>query len=736
MSVDITFRIHVSADQQYQLFVDEVFTGRGCEQKSPENWYFESYDLTLEKGHHSLSALVWNYGDFSPMNRMSLFPGFILISDLPYTSLLGTGIAPWRVKFINTRSFNAMQNVKGAWMSVAPYEKYDFNKIHSENWLEPNVLEQGTDVAIKQSYDRHCLVPSPLREFNSDEISFHNIIIFDNYDNGQIPSGMSKLSDIPRIFPSETEKRIIIDLGNYYCAFSKLKINGGKGSQIRITWAETAFSDPEKPVKGNRNSLAGKYFRGVWDEVVLDGNTHEWSPLAWRCGRFVELHISTSNETLELERFSLQETRYPLEMDGDFECNDKFLNNLIPFCFRTLQMSAHDNFVDCPFYEQLLYAGDGRLEAQVNLAACKDDALVKKAITTLALSRDTKGFTMARWPSRSRQYIPSFSLWWIAMLHDFALWRDDKAFIKSHMATMRTLLDNFLGRINEDGFLHGKSGEWNFIDWVDDWYRKSKSGTPPGIESSVNATYNWLFVYILGLAEKLEYYAGDDNTGKRWKKTADELSEKILKRFWLQEKGLFNEDDSGKHFSEHAQILAILSGKLEDEYIKSLKKSLLKENKLAKCSIFYKHYLCEAYAALDLPERIISEFELWNTFLKKGFKTVPETPENRTFNQRSDCHGWGSHPIYHLITNIAGIKPANMGFEKVTIKPRMGQLRKLQAKCVHPQGMISLFLKKEPDALKVKISLPPGITGDFFYEKNTIELKSTENNFPIKVNHT
>lgn len=712
---DDTFRIHVSADQQYQLFIDGVVAGCGCEQKSPENWYFESYDITLKKGKHTLSALVWNYGKLSPMNRMSISPGFILIPETEHTELLGTGIAPWQVKQIASHCFESLKIVPGGWTSVAPHEIYDFNEKSLQNWLEPLILNQGINGIMSQSYEKRCLVPSPLKEFYSSEITAAELDKF-NADN---------------IFPPHSEKKIICDLEDYYCAFSTLKISGGKGTKIRITWAEAAFDDPEKPVKGNRNELSGKYFRGVWDEVILDGKAHEWSPLSWRCGRFIEIYVITSDEALEIEKFSLKETRYPLEMDGVFNCNEEKINKIIPFCFRTLQMSAHDNFVDCPFYEQLLYSGDGRLECQVSLVASKDDTLARKAITTLASSRDINGFTMARWPSRYKQYIPSFSLWWIGMLYDYALWRDDKKFIKSNMPTMRNLLDNFIARQDEEGFLRGVSWEWNFIDWVDDWHNEHNEGMPPGIENSVNATYNWLFVYMLNLAEKLEHYSGDEYLAKRWEKTADELSEKLKERFWLPEKGLFKEDNSGKHFSKHAQILSVLSEKLEVEYIEKIKTSLLNE-KLPECSIFYRHYLFEVFANLKLPEKIFSGLDLWNNFIDNGFKTAPETPENKTFNQRSDCHGWGAHPIYHLISNIAGIKPAGMGFESVLIKPQMGNLKKLQVQCVHPKGMISLVLTKKTDCLSVKITLPLGVVGKFIYGENIIALEKTENNFDIK----
>jgi hypothetical protein len=175
----------------------------------------------------------------------------------------------------------------------------------------------------------------------------------------------------------------------------------------------------------------------------------------------------------------------------------------------------------------------------------------------------------------------------------------------------------------------------------------------------------------------------------------------------------------------------VLSGKLEEKYISELKISLLNE-KLPACSIFYRNYLFEVLAVFKFPEKIFSELKLWNEFIDNGFKTSPETPENRTFNQRSDCHGWGAHPIYHLISNIAGIKPAGMGFDQVLIQPQLGSLKKIETQCVHPKGMISLVLKKSPDGLNVKVTLPSGVSGYFIYGQDIIPLTEIKNNFNIR----
>jgi hypothetical protein len=160
-----------------------------------------------------------------------------------------------------------------------------------------------------------------------------------------------------------------------------------------------------------------------------------------------------------------------------------------------------------------------------------------------------------------------------------------------------------------------------------------------------------------------------------------------------------------------------------------LKTSLFATAGLAEPSIFYRHYLFEALGKLGLMEKIQPELKLWSSFLDAGFRTAPETPVNKTFNQRSDCHGWGAHPLYHLITGIAGIKPAAMGFKAVLIQPQLGPWREVTAQCIHPQGMISARYVKEGTKLVAEISLPEGTNGLWRIGENYGELASGDQQF-------
>ncbi len=83
--------------------------------------------------------------------------------------------------------------------------------------------------------------------------------------------------------------------------------------------------------------------------------------------------------------------------------------------------------MDTPYYEQLQYVGDTRIQALISYAVAGDDRLARQAIEAFDQSRIPDGITHSRYPSSLPQNIPTFSLLWIGMVHDYWMYRPDPA---------------------------------------------------------------------------------------------------------------------------------------------------------------------------------------------------------------------------------------------------------------------------------------------------------------------
>src|SRR5438270_9509928 len=73
------FVVHVSADAQFVLFINQQEIGRGPARSDLAHWRYETYDLAkfLHAGKNEISATVWNYG-VVPLAQISDRTGFVL----------------------------------------------------------------------------------------------------------------------------------------------------------------------------------------------------------------------------------------------------------------------------------------------------------------------------------------------------------------------------------------------------------------------------------------------------------------------------------------------------------------------------------------------------------------------------------------------------------------------------------------------------------------------------------
>ena len=725
-------RTHVSADERYLFFLDGQHVGRGPERGSDRAWFYETYDLDLEAGSHILAALVWRLGEIGPLAQIGLAGGFLLEAEGTLAGLVSTKSAAWETKPVDGISFSMPAGGRGMAWFVEPIQTTDgarypwgVERGEGEGW-EPATARREDFAFPFGIQAAHLLQPASLpaqmaAPRRGGRVRCVAEGAWTDPQSIEVPVGASLTAEVPgwqslvdggaplRI-PAYTRRQVVLDLEAYVCAYPQLELSGGSGSRITVGWAEALFLDASGQAKGQRDEVDGRTFIALCRDVVLaDGSSQRlFEPLWWRAGRFVELLVETGGQPLTIEGFSLLETRYPLEMESRFSSSDSRLDAVTPVALRGLQMCAHETYMDCPYYEQMMYVGDTRLEALTTYAISADDRLPRKAIRMFGLSRLPNGLTQARYPGRDVQVIPPFALWWVGMVYDYALWRGDRAFIAAMIPGVRAVLDGFLAHVNDDDLLQAPDG-WNFSDWIADW----PLGVPPDGFHGISGLLNWHLIYTLGLAIRLEEMAGDRFFAQSWQGWRDTLVKASRAAFWDEGRGLFADDRAHSRFSEHTSCLALLSGALDGDAIAYARtaQNLLHDASLTRTTIYFNHYLFETYRLLDQPAAFFERMGLWFGLSAQGFKTTPEQPEP----SRSDCHGWGAHPLYHDFASLLGIRPAAFGFEQVEIAPMPGHLTDLSGKMVHPYGWIEAVLHFDAGHVRGKVSLPAGVNGTFRY---------------------
>jgi hypothetical protein len=523
---------------------------------------------------------------------------------------------------------------------------------------------------------------------------------------------------------------LILDRKALTTAYPQLTVSGGKGAKIILTYAEALYDKDLR--KGDRDRLEyidaqgaehGRTALGLTDSFLPDGGAHRtFEPLWWRTWRYLDLDITTGAEPLTLESLTAQFTAYPFQERATFNSNDPELAKIWEISWRTARDDAHETYMDTPYYEQLQYVGDTRIQALISYAVAGDDRLARQALRAFDASRIPEGITRSRYPSSLPQSIPTFSLIYVDMLHDYWMYRpDDQGFARGLVPGTRGILDWFAHYEQPDGLLH-EVPWWSFIDWV------SENQVIPTYDKNGESCMTTLeYLGALNDAADLEKSLGDPVLATRYESRAAHVRTGIYDKCWSASREMLADTPDQKLFSQQANILGVLYDVIPKDHQQEVLQKLLAiepgttPNGVLSASYYFRFYLARALDHAGMADEYLDSIGPWRKLLALHFSTWPEVPGDT----RSDSHAWSAHPIYDFLTLVAGIEPASPGFATVRVAPHMGPLPSLTATYPHPQGEIKVDYHytgprdshvRGGSTLHADITLPGTLNGTFQFD--------------------
>jgi hypothetical protein len=718
------FVVYVSGDNRYQLFVNGKRVSWGPARGDLTHWRYETVDIApeLQPGRNVLAAVVWNDGRFRAVAQITNQTGFILQAADPANAVVNTG-HDW--KCVQDRAYSPQpippDQVTG-YHALAANEHLDAAS-YPWGWEQPNFddsswaaahpLSHGAPRDAQDAPNRWMLVP---REIPMEEQAPERLKSVREASGVTAPAGFLE-GKAPLQVPAHTKASLLLDQSYLTTAYPELTVSGGRGARVDLRYAETLYiqGGPREPIlKGNRNEVSGKKFLGPLDSYIADGGEHRtYRPLYWRTYRYLQLDIQTGDAPLTLEDIRGTFTGYPFERRGEFQTGDQAenqqLQRILSTGWRTARLCAHETYMDCPFYEQLQYAGDTRIQSLVSLYMTGDARLMKNAIALLNSSRTAEGATYSRAPSYLQQYIPPFSLWWIGMVHDYWMYVDDPQFVKEMLPGVRAVLDFYKRYQKPDGSL-AHMPWWNFVDWVKQW----PGGVPPANpDGSSAAALDLQLMLAYQWASDLERALGRTSLASEYEQDASSLKQTVLQTDWDAARGLFADEPSHATYSQQVNTLAVLAHVVSGDQARQVMEKIINDQAIAQASIYFRAYMNGALREAGLGDKYLDMLGPWNEMLQQGLTTWAEWSGP---DARSDCHAWGASPNYELIRTVAGIESAAAGFHKVRIAPNLGKLDRVEARMPHPRGEIRVKLDAKNGGLSGEIDLPTGTTGEFVWK--------------------
>ncbi|GAB4038805.1 family 78 glycoside hydrolase catalytic domain [Spirosoma gilvum] len=722
------FVVHVSADNRYRFFVNGKAIALGPARSDLLNWNYETLDLApyLQAGRNVLAAQVWYMGEGAPFAQMSYQLGFIVQGDTDAEKIANTD-ASWKV--FHNLAYSPIKNDipklrtyivmgDGDRVDAAQYPwGWELPTFDDKAWVAAKAFGFPAKPRGLGSDGNWGLVPRTIPMMEEKPIRLASVR---RTENGKMDDSFLQ-GNSPVTVSKNTKAVFLLDQGNLTNAYPELTVSKGKGAVVTLSYAEALID--AKGQKGNRNEVNGRTLRGFDDQFVADGtDKRTFRPLWFRTYRYLQLTVETKDEPLVLDDLIGRFTGYPFDEKAQFTTSDTTLKSLWNVGWRTARLCAGETYYDCPYYEQLQYTGDTRIQALISLYVSGDDRLMRKAIMDYDHSRFSDGLTQSRYPSVDLQVIPTFSLFWVCMIHDYWMHRQDDAFIKALLPGMLSVLDWHEQRIAKTG-LNGPLEWWNFVDWSK--WKNAKDeisgGVPNGARKGGSSILSLQQAYTYMRAGDLLAHYGQNERAEHYRELARRLSKAVNEQCWDASRSLFADTPDKNSFSQHANILAVLTNAVPVEQQKNLLQKTMADTSLTQATFYFKFYLFEALKKTGMGDQFIAQLKPWRDMLAMGLTTFAENPEPT----RSDCHAWSASPLYEFLSITCGIRPGEPGFRTVRIEPFLGELTTVDGKMPHPLGEIGVqFQKTSTGGLTGSVTLPANLTGTLRWKGKSLPLKA------------
>jgi Bacterial alpha-L-rhamnosidase. len=704
--------ITLSAHSRYKLYVNGYFVTYGPCKGDIYRRYCDEVSIGeyLKEGENIIFLQVMGYPPYEAGSETQKGPDWsenracgacIMLAGSIKTSKetvrLTTGHGDWQVHVSN---------------ELTP--RYDSQSSVWLGYLEQIDLKQHVQSAETGKFEWN----TPLKLWDTEDSAFGIIPVFELYDRPiplQILKKRNFASQMPTLkntegfftlqlknsvtVPKNTAAVIELDAGELTTGFFRLPIEGGAGAKITVLYSEAygVKNGGDRYIKTVRDDWENGELEGHSDICIPSGEKTVYEPFWFRTFRYIRLEIETGDAPVTLHTPTYLETGYPLEeKTKPLAASQPWISDIWDISLRTLRRCMHETYEDCPYYEQMQYTLDTRLQMLFTYAVCGDRRMPFRTIYDYHASLLPNGMLQSRYPCETRQVIPPFALHWISMIDDFYWESGDKEIIRRYIPTMEAVLGYFR-RHKKDG-LAEKLGYWEFVDWAPEW--DETHGVPNACKHGPSVTINFIYAYTLRLAAKLMRVIGFSDFAESYESEAAEICRILNAKCYNSKKGLYRDGPNVEEYSQHAQVWAVLAGAESPEFCRALMERVSEDDTLIACTFPLQFYLFRAYERTGLYSHTEKLWEMWKRLIPMHLTTVPEIPDK----SRSDCHAWGSILLFEFPRKILGVEAETPGYEVISIRPKAEFISSASGTVHTPKGDIKVWYAWKNEMFKLKVS--------------------------------
>lgn len=701
--------MRISAADRYRFYVNGQSVLCGPRKGDKWNRYYETVDLApyLIEGENYLTARVVSYAFESTATAQNA-PLSVYVAEVGAALMcrgeielegggalpLSTGEAPWTAgadasfSLDSTGAFYVGATERFAAARCLPWRRNaPLGLARAEEYFASGINSYGEFSPLQ-------LKARAIPNMAEERMDFA----------GQLPNlegeGGFQFEGGVAVIPAHTAKAVELDAGVLRTAYLRLAAKG-EGGRVRIVYAERYFPKDEGAKKGpmRRDDRENGRITGFFDEIETAREETVFENFWFRTFRYVRIEVAAGEEPVLLRMPDFIQTGYPLAVAADLRFPDARMQRLWEISLHTLRCCMHETHEDCPYYEQLQYTLDTRLQMLFTYAVSGDTRMAENVLWDYHCSRLPDGMLQSRTPCTHTQVIPDFAIYWIFMLEEHYVQTGDDRLLRFYRPTMDGVLDYFDRHIGAQGLVENL-GYWEFGDWVEQW--DGNEGTPDATYRGPAALHNLTYALGLRAAARLMRVLSREAQPQEYDARADAICRQVKALCFDQERGVLREGPGFDQYTQHAQALAVLCGALQGEEAREAMRRAMGDEDMLTCTFPWQYTLLRALEKTDLYDLTQPLWEQYFSMLDRRLTTVPERPGET----RSDCHAWSALPLYEYPRMLLGVQPAAPGWARIRVRPHAVGVDRLSGTVPTAKGDVRVSWRKEGGRMHVEVEGP------------------------------